>query len=100
MSLRHTAGRNLTVAALLVAAAGFAVQMAAGVTDTQAIPPGLVAIPAAAAVVALPPGRGRRRAAEGTSGCSSHRPRRAAPGASATSPTARLADRRYTPHAE
>ncbi|AUH44432.1 hypothetical protein [Streptomyces sp. CMB-StM0423] len=60
MSLRArpTAARNLTVAALLVAAAGFAVQMAAGVTDTPTIPPGLVAILAAAALVAFLPGRG------------------------------------------
>ncbi|WP_181786114.1 hypothetical protein [Streptomyces phytophilus] len=50
-------GSKLTVAALLVAAVSFAVQMAAGVTDTPTIPPGLVALLAAAALVAFLPGR-------------------------------------------
>jgi hypothetical protein len=49
-----TAGR-LTVVALLAAAAGFVVQMVAGVTDTPTIPPGLVAIVAAAGLVAFVP---------------------------------------------
>jgi hypothetical protein len=41
------------VVALLVAAAGFIAQMIAGVTDTPTIPPGLVAIVVAAALVAF-----------------------------------------------
>jgi hypothetical protein len=45
--------RKLLVDALLVAAAGFIAQMIAGVTDTPTIPPGLVAIVAAAALVAF-----------------------------------------------
>jgi hypothetical protein len=45
--------RKLLVVALLVAAAGFIAQMIAGVTDTPTIPPGLVAIVAAAALVAF-----------------------------------------------
>jgi hypothetical protein len=46
------------VVALLVAATGFVVQMVAGVTNTPTIPPGLVAILAAAGLVAFLPGRG------------------------------------------
>jgi hypothetical protein len=45
--------RKLIVVALLVAAAGFVAQMIAGVSDTPTIPPGLVAIVAAAALVAF-----------------------------------------------
>jgi hypothetical protein len=51
-----TPASTLTVVALLAAAAGFVAQMAAGVTDTPAIPPGLVAIVAAAGLVAFLPG--------------------------------------------
>jgi hypothetical protein len=47
--------RTLIVLGLLVAAAGFIAQMVAGVTDTPTIPPGLVAIVAAAALVAFTP---------------------------------------------
>jgi hypothetical protein len=47
--------RPLIVLGLLVAAAGFIAQMIAGVTDTPTIPPGLVAIVAAAALVAFTP---------------------------------------------
>lgn len=50
-------GSKLTVLALLVAAIAFVVQMAAGVTDTPTIPPGLVAILVAAGLVAFLPGR-------------------------------------------
>ena len=45
-----------TVAALLVAAAGFAIQIASGV-DVPAVPPGLVIMLAAAALVAFGPWR-------------------------------------------
>jgi hypothetical protein len=45
--------RNLTLVALLAAAAGFVLQMVAGVTNTPTIPPGLVVLLAAAALVAL-----------------------------------------------
>jgi hypothetical protein len=45
--------RRLIVVALLVAAGGFIAQMIAGVTDTPTIPPGLVAIVVAAALVAV-----------------------------------------------
>jgi len=45
------------VTALLVAATGFVIQLVSGVTDTPTIPPGLVAILAAALVVAVGPGR-------------------------------------------
>lgn len=45
--------RGLMVVALLVAAAGFIAQLIAGVTDTPTIPPGLVAIVVAAALVAF-----------------------------------------------
>jgi hypothetical protein len=50
-----SAASNVTVIALLVAAVGFVVQMAAGVTDTPTIPPGLVAIVGAALLVAVLP---------------------------------------------
>jgi hypothetical protein len=50
--------RNLTLVALLAAAAGFVLQMVAGVTDTPTIPPGLVVLLAAAALVAFTPWRG------------------------------------------
>jgi hypothetical protein len=45
--------RNLTLVALLAAAAGFVLQMVAGITDTPTIPPGLVVLLAAAALVAF-----------------------------------------------
>ena len=45
-----------TVAALLVAAAGFAIQIASGV-DVPTVPPGLVIMLAAAALVAFGPWR-------------------------------------------
>jgi hypothetical protein len=48
--------RKLIVVALLAAAAGFIAQMIAGVTDAPTIPPGLVAIVAAAALVAFSSG--------------------------------------------
>lgn len=48
---------KLTALALLVAAIGFVITMIAGVTDTPTIPPGLVAILAAAGLVAFVPGR-------------------------------------------
>jgi hypothetical protein len=48
---------RLTVVALLVAAAGFVIQMIAGVTDTPTVPPGLVIILVAAGLVAFVPGR-------------------------------------------
>jgi hypothetical protein len=51
----HTA-RAWTVIALVVAGIGFVTQMAAGVTDTPTIPPGLVVIVAAAGLVAFMPG--------------------------------------------
>jgi hypothetical protein len=52
----RSTGIKLTVVALLVAAIGFVVQMAAGVTNTPTIPPGLVAILVAAGLVAFLPG--------------------------------------------
>jgi hypothetical protein len=52
---RSPAASNVTVIALLVAGVGFVVQMAAGVTDTPTIPPGLVAIVGAAVLVAVVP---------------------------------------------
>jgi hypothetical protein len=52
---RASAASNVTVIALLVAGVGFVVQMAAGVTDTPTIPPGLVAILGAALLVAVVP---------------------------------------------
>jgi hypothetical protein len=52
---RASAASNVTLIALLVAAVGFVVQMAAGVTDTPTIPPGLVAIVGAALLVAVVP---------------------------------------------
>jgi hypothetical protein len=53
----RSTGSKLTVLALLVAAIAFVVQVAAGVTDTPTIPPGLVAILVAAGLVAFLPGR-------------------------------------------
>jgi hypothetical protein len=52
---RSSAASNVTVMALLVAGVGFVVQMAAGVTDTPTIPPGLVAIVGAALLVTVAP---------------------------------------------
>jgi hypothetical protein len=52
---RSSAAGNVTVVALLIAAVGFVLQMAAGVTDTPTIPPGLVAIVGAAVLVAVVP---------------------------------------------
>jgi hypothetical protein len=52
---RSSAAGNVTVVALLIAAVGFVLQMAAGVTDTPTIPPGLVAIVGAALLVAVVP---------------------------------------------
>jgi hypothetical protein len=48
---------KLTVAALLVAAGGFVLQMASGVTNTPTVPPGLVTLLVAAGLVALLPWR-------------------------------------------
>jgi peptidoglycan/LPS O-acetylase OafA/YrhL len=47
--------RALTAIALVVAGIGFVIQMAAGVTDTPTIPPGLIAIVLAAGLVASVP---------------------------------------------
>jgi hypothetical protein len=47
--------RPLTTIALAIAGIAFVVQMAAGVTDTPTIPPGLVAIVVAAGLVAFVP---------------------------------------------
>ena len=52
---RSSAASNVTVLALLVAGVGFVVQMAAGVTNTPTIPPGLVAIVGAALLVTVVP---------------------------------------------
>jgi hypothetical protein len=52
---RASAASKGTVIALLVAGVGFVVQMAAGVTDTPTIPPGLVAIVGAALLVTVVP---------------------------------------------
>lgn len=52
---RSSATTNVAVIALLVAGVGFVVQMAAGVTDTPTIPPGLVAIVGAALLVTVVP---------------------------------------------
>jgi hypothetical protein len=43
----RTMSRNLTLVALLAAAAGFVLQMVAGITNTPTIPPGLVVLLAA-----------------------------------------------------
>jgi hypothetical protein len=48
-------GRALTAIALVVAGIGFVIQMAAGVTNTPTIPPGLIAIVVAAGLVAFVP---------------------------------------------
>lgn len=47
--------RKLTIAALLVAAIGFVIQMISGITDTPTIPPGLVVILVAAGLVSFAP---------------------------------------------
>ena len=52
---RSSVASNVTVIALLVAGVGFVVQMAAGVTNTPTIPPGLVAIVGAALLVTVVP---------------------------------------------
>jgi hypothetical protein len=57
MSSRVPMARKLTAVALVVAAIGFVSQLASGVTDTPTIPPGLVAIVAAALIVAFRSGR-------------------------------------------
>jgi hypothetical protein len=44
---------KLTVAAILVAAGGFVLQMVSGVTSTPTVPPGLLALLVAAGLVAL-----------------------------------------------
>jgi hypothetical protein len=49
-----TAGKR-TVAALVVAAGGFVLQMVSGVTNTPTIPPGLVALLVGGVVVAFAP---------------------------------------------
>jgi hypothetical protein len=51
-----TRGSQLTVAALLVAAAGFVIQIVSGV-DVPTVPPGLVILLVAAALVAFAPWR-------------------------------------------
>ena len=51
-----TRGSQSTVAALLVAAAGFAIQIVSGV-DVPTVPPGLVILLVAAALVAFAPWR-------------------------------------------
>jgi hypothetical protein len=52
---RSSAASNVTVIALLVAGVGVVVQMAAGVTNTPTIPPGLVAIVGAALLITVVP---------------------------------------------
>ena len=52
---RSSAASNVTVIALLIAGVGFVVQLAAGVTNTPTIPPGLVAIVGAALLVTIVP---------------------------------------------
>jgi hypothetical protein len=51
-----TRASQLTVAALLVAAAGFVIQIASGI-DVPTVPPGLVILLVAAALIALAPWR-------------------------------------------
>ena len=52
----HLVGhRRLTVVALLLASAGFLAQELAGVTDTPVVPPGLVVLLGAAALIVLRP---------------------------------------------
>jgi hypothetical protein len=51
----RTTASSVTAIALAVSGAGFVVQMAAGVTDTPTIPPGLVAIVGAALLVTVAP---------------------------------------------
>ncbi len=50
-----TPASKLTVAALLIAAGGFVLQMVSGVTNTPTVPPGLVILLVAAGLVALLP---------------------------------------------
>jgi hypothetical protein len=50
-----TPASKLTVAALLIVAGGFVLQMVSGVTDTPTVPPGLVILLGAAGVVAFLP---------------------------------------------
>jgi hypothetical protein len=52
---RSSAASNVTATALLVAGVGFVVQMAAGITNTPTIPPGLVVIIGAALIVTVVP---------------------------------------------
>jgi hypothetical protein len=53
--IKFRKARALTTIALVIAATGFIIQMAAGVTDTPTIPPGLIAIVVAAGLVAFVP---------------------------------------------
>ena len=55
MKRSSSAASKVTVIALLVAGVGFVFQMAAGVTNTPTIPPGLVAIVGAALLVTVVP---------------------------------------------
>jgi peptidoglycan/LPS O-acetylase OafA/YrhL len=55
--IRFHKARALTTIALVVASIAFVVQIAAGVTDTPTIPPGLIAIVVAAGLVAFVPAR-------------------------------------------
>lgn len=52
-TMARSLSRNLTLAALVAGAAGFVLQMVAGITNTPTIPPGLVLLLAAAALVAF-----------------------------------------------
>jgi hypothetical protein len=56
-AIKFCGARALTTIALVVAGIGFVIQVAAGVTDTPTIPPGLVAIVVAAGLVAFVPAR-------------------------------------------
>jgi hypothetical protein len=53
--IKFRKARALTTIALLIAAIAFVIQMAAGVTNTPTIPPGLIAIVVAAGLVAFVP---------------------------------------------
>jgi peptidoglycan/LPS O-acetylase OafA/YrhL len=55
--IKFRKARALTTIALVVAAIAFVIQMAAGVTNTPTIPPGLIAIVVAAGLVAFVPAR-------------------------------------------
>lgn len=55
--IKFRTARAWTTMALVVAGIGFVIQMAAGVTDTPTIPPGLIAIVVAAGLVAFVPAR-------------------------------------------